>query len=331
MENEYTISEKNESHSPAENRKSKNEEPLVSVIVITYNSENYVIETLESAKSQSYNNIELVISDDGSTDHTVEICKEWVEKNKSRFVSVQILTSPSNRGIPANCNKAVKAANGKWIKIIAGDDILLNHCIEENVRFLATKENAKILISNIIHFLDGTEPKKTVKTSKPFWGKENRPQTARQQYEALLLSYCGNTTSFFICKEVLNSIPFDERLSFIEDYPFLLNATKSGIYIDHVDSITVMYRIRNHSVYFGDSKRLFSDFYLKSYEFDKLYRFPYLSKTRRKYEEFNHRRLKFLDRWKLNNVTRTHKIIYTISRYCNIYRYLMFIIDRKSL
>ena len=60
-------------------------EPLVSIIVITYNSSKYVLETLESAKAQTYENIELIISDDGSTDDTIKICKNWLEKNQDRF------------------------------------------------------------------------------------------------------------------------------------------------------------------------------------------------------------------------------------------------------
>ena len=52
--------------------------PLVSVVVITYNSAKFVIETLESVKSQTYKNIELIISDDCSTDDTVERCRLWL-------------------------------------------------------------------------------------------------------------------------------------------------------------------------------------------------------------------------------------------------------------
>ena len=52
--------------------------PVVSVVIITYNSSNTIIETLESIKSQTYNNIELVISDDNSSDNTLSVCYEWI-------------------------------------------------------------------------------------------------------------------------------------------------------------------------------------------------------------------------------------------------------------
>lgn len=57
--------------------------PLVSVIVITYNSAKYVLETLESIRVQSYQNIELIISDDCSKDNTIDICRNWIGKMKN--------------------------------------------------------------------------------------------------------------------------------------------------------------------------------------------------------------------------------------------------------
>lgn len=69
---------------------SKNK-PLVSIVVTTYNSSKYVLETLESVKAQTYKNIELIISDDYSLDNTVEICKKWITENSDRFVNTKII------------------------------------------------------------------------------------------------------------------------------------------------------------------------------------------------------------------------------------------------
>jgi alpha-1,3-rhamnosyltransferase len=71
---------------------SNSSNPLVSIVVITYNSSSYVIETLESIKAQTYQNIELIVSDDCSKDKTVDVCKKWIEKNKQRFVRTELIT-----------------------------------------------------------------------------------------------------------------------------------------------------------------------------------------------------------------------------------------------
>ena len=114
----------------------KKEIPLVSIIVITYNS-SYVLETLESIKNQSYKNIELIISDDCSTDSSVSLCQRWLEKNESHFIHALLVTNPCNQGIPANCNRGIRAAQGEWIKLIAGDDLLMPNCISDYINTIS--------------------------------------------------------------------------------------------------------------------------------------------------------------------------------------------------
>ena len=60
---------------------------LVSVIVITYNSSRYVLHTLESVHRQSFNDIELIVSDDCSTDNTFDLCREWLANYSDRFIN----------------------------------------------------------------------------------------------------------------------------------------------------------------------------------------------------------------------------------------------------
>ena len=85
------------------------EQPLVSVPVVTYNSANTILETLESIKAQTYPNIELIISDDCSTDNTIELCLEWLELYKERFTRTEVLTVEKNTGVSANVNRCWNA------------------------------------------------------------------------------------------------------------------------------------------------------------------------------------------------------------------------------
>jgi glycosyltransferase involved in cell wall biosynthesis len=59
--------------------------PLVSIVVYVYNSEAFIIETLESIKAQTYPKLELIITDDLSKDSTLELVEEWIDINKLRF------------------------------------------------------------------------------------------------------------------------------------------------------------------------------------------------------------------------------------------------------
>ena len=103
---------------------------LVSVVVVSYNSEKFIVETLESIKNQNYDFIELIICDDCSVDLTVELCINWITKNNKIFKNIELITSMNNYGISVNINKGLNKATGEWIKFIAGDDYLLNNCIQ---------------------------------------------------------------------------------------------------------------------------------------------------------------------------------------------------------
>lgn len=124
----------------------------VSVIVITYNSSKYVLETLESVKDQDYPNIELIVSDDCSTDDTFEICKKWVDENKSRFSRATVVQTEKNGGICVNYNRGLKEVQGEWVKYIAGEDILMPNCISAFVTSI--KRSDKIMICGTIHFTE---------------------------------------------------------------------------------------------------------------------------------------------------------------------------------
>ena len=98
--------------------------PLVTIGVITYNSAGTIVETLESVKKQTYGNIELIISDDASKDNTVEICRDWLERNASRFSRVEMITTDVNTGTCGNCDRLLEKTTGLWLRILAADDIL---------------------------------------------------------------------------------------------------------------------------------------------------------------------------------------------------------------
>jgi alpha-1,3-rhamnosyltransferase len=77
----------------------------------------------------------LIISDDCSTDNTVEICKNWLEENKERFKHTELITVKKNTRIAPNLNRGIKQSNGIWIKSIGGDDALEDNIIEKYLEY----------------------------------------------------------------------------------------------------------------------------------------------------------------------------------------------------
>lgn len=268
--------------------------PLVSIIVITYNSAKFVLETLESAKAQTYQNIELIISDDCSSDNTIEICKEWLKDNKDRFVNTELITVEQNTGIPANCNRGVKASKGEWIKLIAGDDALIGDCIDKNLQYTNKNSFAKVVVSKVARYIETFEKENfshfTSHKDSLFFSVN-----ASQQYDLLLrMNRVWTTPSTFISKEIYQLVKYDERFRMLEDYPFWLNLTKSKIKIYYFDELTVNYRQSINSVDNNFSKKIIKSGYFRNEQFRQVYIYPSLPFFERLGEKYNYRVLSFL-------------------------------------
>ena len=122
---------------------------LVSCTVLAYNSASTILEALESIKAQTYQNIELIVSDDCSTDDTVELCRKWIAQNSDRFVRVELITVDHNTGVCANSNRVLRACKGLWRKGIAADDKLLPNCVSDFIAFVREYPEARWVSSNM--------------------------------------------------------------------------------------------------------------------------------------------------------------------------------------
>jgi len=236
-------------------------DPLVSIIVITYNSAKYVLETLESAKAQTYQNIELIVSDDCSTDDTVEICRNWIKENEERFVRTELITVEKNTGIPANCNRGLYAAKGEWVKYIAGDDLLIEFCISKNIDYVYYNTNVKIVYSNM--FSQTSNNEKIVITPP----KKIKNATYIAKYKYLLKeNWISAPTVFLNRKTLIKTNGFNEKYSMIEDYPMWLKLFSFNTPIGYLDENTVVYRENPNSLTndrIGKTRKRFLISYLK--------------------------------------------------------------------
>lgn len=246
-----------------------NSNPLVSVNVLTYNSSKYVLETLESIKAQTYQNIELVISDDKSTDNTVEICKKWTEKNKDRFANIQILVPEKNTGQSGNYNRAFRAATGEWIKEIDGDDILLPNCIEDCMSFVQKDEKRQYLFGKVLLF-GGTKGQSN-KMENVFDYSFFELSPSNQLDKLLYVRNCIPSAGSFYNKKYIKNIDFecDERIPYLEDWPKWITLLKKGVIFHYIDKEIAMYRIsggistqRKSSHKYFETHLLFKRYYI---------------------------------------------------------------------
>lgn len=94
-------------------------DPKVSILIPLYNAERYIAETIESCLAQTYNNIEIIIVDDGSTDNGISIAKQY----ESNYENIKVETQ-KNSGAPVARNRAFDLCVGDYIQYIDADDLL---------------------------------------------------------------------------------------------------------------------------------------------------------------------------------------------------------------
>lgn len=119
--------------------------PLVSLILVTYNQEEFVEEAVRAALGQTYSPLEIIVSDDASTDRTYEVAKAVVESYEGPH-RVTVRRNERNMGINPHFNLAVKEAQGEFIVVAAGDDVSLPERTEKLVD--AWREGASAVFSN---------------------------------------------------------------------------------------------------------------------------------------------------------------------------------------
>ena len=131
------------------------ESPLVSIVCLCYNHERFVAEALESVFHQTYSNIQIIVVDDCSTDSSVPIIKEVIDKYSNK---VQFLELKRNFGNCKAFNQGMALATGDFIIDFATDDVLLPDRIEKQVSFFKRqKEDVGVVFTDAIYINENGE------------------------------------------------------------------------------------------------------------------------------------------------------------------------------
>lgn len=151
-----------------EKLKLNNSHPLVSVIIPCYNAEKYVDSAVRSIINQTYKNLEIIVTDDCSTDGTFAILKKFATEDSR----IKLYKNETNLKIVKTLNNMIQLANGKYIARMDADDISLPKRIEKQVEFL--EENPDIAFCGTNAFIINENSKCTGKTSLPITPEDNK-------------------------------------------------------------------------------------------------------------------------------------------------------------
>jgi len=205
--------------------------PLVSVLIPTYNSELYIKDTLESILNQTYKNLEIIIIDDASTDSTLKIVKKYKDKR------IKIYINNKNLGIAKNMNKGIRLSNGKYLAIMDADDWSYPYRIEEQVK-LMEKDEEVVLCAG---YMDICDENLNVKTTRTYPLKDKEIRRAMVKYDPI-----SHPSSMWRKDALLKTDLYSKNFPICRDYDLIVRISKFGKY-ENVPKSLIKYRVRKDS------------------------------------------------------------------------------------
>lgn len=183
--------------------------PLVSIIIPVYNGENFVEEAIRSALNQTYQNIEIILVNDGSTDNTEKICK--------KFSQIKYFYQ-ENKGVAAALNKGIREAKGQYFSWLSHDDLYKNQKIEKQIEFINKQKNKELILWSNYEIIDETG-QKCGETKFEMVFSPNYLLTPLFPIFNGLIHGCSLLIPFSLLKEFESEEGvFDERLRYTQDY-----------------------------------------------------------------------------------------------------------------
>ncbi|MFW2105525.1 glycosyltransferase family 2 protein [Acinetobacter guillouiae] len=217
-------------------------QPLVSIVIPSYNHGNFIQNCIQSVIDQTYQNIELIIIDDGSTDDSILKIQEMLRKCKDRFIRFEF-RHRVNKGLSATLNEAVDWCQGEYYSAIASDDMMLALKTSTQVKLLQKNLDvvavfgALELIDNIEKIGEIRQPNKIFEFKDLIYTDQFLPAPT-QMIRLLKLKETGGYVNDII----------------IDDWYIYLKLLENGGKILYVNEIFCKYRVHIGNTFSNPSK-----------------------------------------------------------------------------
>ena len=209
------------------------EHPLVSILIPSYNSGEYIESTLESISNQTYTNLEILVMDDCSTDRTMEIAQRIQEDDKR----IRIIRNERNLGITGNMNKGISLCNGKYVAILDGDDWAYPYRIEKQVE--AMESNKKVVLCS--GYMDICDEDLNIQNRRKYPLTDKEIRRAIVRYDPI-----SHPSSMWRRDALLKTNLYSENFPICRDYDLIVRISEFGEYINVPESL-IKYRVRESS------------------------------------------------------------------------------------
>jgi len=207
-------------------------QPLVSIITPMYNSEKFILKTINSVVNQTYSNWELLLIDDGSTDNTIQI----VEDFKQKYTNIKLFQNPTNLGAAKSRNKGILEAKGDYIAFLDADDLWKPIKLDLQIQFMQT-HNCDVSFSSYEQIDENGKPlHKLVQAI---------PKLTYNKY--LKTNYIGNLTGMYNAKTLgkITSPDLRKRQDWLLWLAAIKKSSKPAL---GIQESLAYYRVRQNSI-----------------------------------------------------------------------------------
>lgn len=190
--------------------------PAVSVVIPTYNRAGFLPDALESLRNQTFQDFEVVLVDDGSTDDTQETVRQYLRANRELLKRVRYFRFEKNGGIPRALNKGYELARGTYLCQLSSDDWLQPEKLERTHAYLLAHPRCGLVYSDY-EFVDLDANRRTWRVSSYFSEKRS------EMFSQMLKGCFANACTFLFTREFWNHVgPYSMKpeLEWNQDYHF---------------------------------------------------------------------------------------------------------------
>ena len=216
-------------------------EPLISVMMPTYNNAKYIGQAIDSIYAQNYGNIEIIIVDDGSTDNTKEVVQQYKD---IKYFYIE------HKGIPFARNVALENAKGEYIAFLDSDDYWLPNKLNTQMQYFKEHPDCEIVFTKYENFFENEDVKKNkIAIFEKNTEKNNNNCLETSVVKKSVFDKCGK---------------FNEALQFGEDTEYIYRISKNNINMKHIiNKIFYMRRLHGKNISLKRNSGLMKDFLRK--------------------------------------------------------------------
>jgi glycosyltransferase involved in cell wall biosynthesis len=224
-------------------------DPLVSMIVLSYNQSRFARETLDSVKAQTYKSTQLIIVDDCSSDDSVAVIDRWLNENR---IECTFIRHTTNQGICKSLNDALATANGKYFSMVASDDTWLPDKTAAQVEIMERQpDHVGVLYSDAYQMDEGGNLLPEMRIAA-MW---KMPPPQGEVLDTLLQLNFIPPMATLIRRSCYDEVgPYDEGLPW-EDWDMFMRIARRYAYI-YSPAPSAKYRIHTKSYSHSDRARM---------------------------------------------------------------------------